>query len=66
MQVQRQLRQLSSGLLPSDSALRQMRALDRPAPSDTVCSHVIATIGTTTRFHADFSGGEQRGGGFIY
>jgi len=43
-----------------------MRALDRPAPSDTVCSHVIATIGTTTRFHADFSGGEQRGGGFIY
>lgn len=62
MQVQRQLRQLSSELLPSDRCI----AAYRPAPSDTVCSHVIATIGTTTRFHADFSGGEQRGGGFIY
>lgn len=29
-------------------------------------SNVIATIGTNTRFHADFSGGEERGGGFIY
>jgi hypothetical protein len=29
-------------------------------------SNVIATIGTSTRFHADFGGGEERGGGKIY
>lgn len=35
-------------------------------PPLPTCSRVVATIGTYTRFHADFSGGEERGAGFIY